>query len=689
MTPAFLHFLLAAVVLDVTAVAHRQAVQYPPLEKESVTSPDSTVKGVGTGANITMAAVRRDDESWACYVDNGCDVRAFSNGLAEMQSRKKTDGKRLLILVYGLLRTFKEVWPLWEKQFQLKNFQAAGGKVDVMLLTSLTVFESGKDIQFKRHYPKVTSQDIKNFYGDNLIGMVASDDPQDFGISRVYRFVTRSQTLLNEYDRILGIRPDIVLSFKERERKSVNIDDLCEGDNKGGHFIIKGNYPIGCSWCDSDYDKAFLSCDPKAAFMFGSGMLRDGTCRKPNGELPKIHPSIKGNAGSWNAPCPTPDGTGFGKPSSDRGECRAAYDFEMDGRKLGALEGNTNAISLHQKMTPAFLHFLFAASVLPDVTAVAHRQAVQYPPLEKMSVTSPDVTVTGAGTAANITMAREDQSWACYVDKGCDIIKFSSNLAQTQPRKETDGKSLLVLVFGLLRTFREVWPLWEKQFQLNEFQAAGGKVDVMLLTSLTVFESGRDLDLKRFYKKVTTKDLRDFYGEKLIGVVASDDSRDFGIDRVYRFINRSQTLLNKYDRILGMRPDVVLKFDEANKKSVNIDDLCKGDNKGGYFIIKGDYHIRCTWCENDWDKAFLSCDPKAAFMFGSGMLRSGTCRKPNGELPKIHPSIKGKTGAWDVPCPGEKPSSDRGECRAAYDFEMDGRMLGALEGIYSTFSTNR
>ena len=55
---------------------------------------------------------------------------------------------RLLIIVYGLMRTYKITWPILERQLDLETIERGGGVVDVVVTTSLTQRCSPKDIDF-------------------------------------------------------------------------------------------------------------------------------------------------------------------------------------------------------------------------------------------------------------------------------------------------------------------------------------------------------------------------------------------------------------------------------------------------------------------------------------------------------------------------------------------------------------
>jgi hypothetical protein len=196
-------------------------------------------------------------------------------------------------------------------------------------------------------------------------------------------------------------------------------------------------------------------------------------------------------------------------------------------------------------------------------------------------------------------------------------------------------RALLIIVSGLLRTYRETWPVLSAQLQLDHLERRGDmRTHVAVLTDFSTSCSAKTLELghcpiewEKLDPVQTYRDLKEVYGKRLRFVMDltlrfKDSNGARGLDRrVERFqgamtqrlrIPRLSTqLYDPYDAVLVVRPDIVFVQPSVNRlhgfSALSVLRLC-ADNPG-VRLIGGSVKRPYFFHTRDWDYAWLVCPP--------------------------------------------------------------------------------
>ncbi|KAJ1637786.1 hypothetical protein T492DRAFT_834204 [Pavlovales sp. CCMP2436] len=202
-------------------------------------------------------------------------------------------------------------------------------------------------------------------------------------------------------------------------------------------------------------------------------------------------------------------------------------------------------------------------------------------------------------------------------------------------------RSLLIIVSGLLRTFRETWPVMTEQLQLDLLEKRGDmRTHVAVLTDFSTSCSAKDLAMGHCPKEwekldptQTYRDLKEVFGKRLryvmdLALRAKEAQGGRGLDRrVERFqyvmakrlgLPRLSTkVYDPYAAVLVIRPDIVFVqpspvaakgFSALHGFSaLNVLRLC-AENLG-VRLIAGSVKRKFFFHMRDWDFAWLVCPP--------------------------------------------------------------------------------
>jgi hypothetical protein len=181
---------------------------------------------------------------------------------------------------------------------------------------------------------------------------------------------------------------------------------------------------------------------------------------------------------------------------------------------------------------------------------------------------------------------------------------------------------VLVLLVGLLRTFRETWPVVSLQLQLDRHEA-----DVCVLTDLNTPCTEKDVKdlrcpLEWARAAEARRDLNLTIGSRLKwiedqpGEFSGGAGRAFET-RVLHFLRRqhlppaAEVLWGAYDVTLALRPDVILvqphPLGEHVFRRLDLARVCA--DFPGLRIIGGSQSRRQVFHSRDWDFAMLICAP--------------------------------------------------------------------------------
>ena len=184
-------------------------------------------------------------------------------------------------------------------------------------------------------------------------------------------------------------------------------------------------------------------------------------------------------------------------------------------------------------------------------------------------------------------------------------------------------KNLLVVIFGLVRTFQQTYPKMSQTFK------GYGRVDVIVSTSIAdrcpPIKSQRD---RTFCRDAFTRPTNAQYRSSIFDTLEASGGANThvmlyesdtvfnekrilaSIDwaaKVRKKVSRAE-FLQRYQRVLMVRPDV--EFTKSSP-SVDLQRLCA--SHAGFNIISGDKGRNCFWHGRDWDWGFLACDPGQLF----------------------------------------------------------------------------
>ena len=249
----------------------------------------------------------------------------------------------------------------------------------------------------------------------------------------------------------------------------------------------------------------------------------------------------------------------------------------------------------------------------------------------------------------------------------------------TSPLTNAGPRNLLVVVFGLMRTFKTTWPTMRQAIKGFD------KIDIVVSTSIkhrcTGASPGRAFrgNCRDEFTRPSAEQYRssifDTYEPNLHflftnNVLRNEDRILASIDAAakIRYKVSRDIFLSRYHHVLIIRPDV-----QFSSPHVDIQRLCA--SHAGFNIISADWERECFWHRRDWDYGFLACDPKSLvhyFQPKSKCNANGTCATPR--LPD------GFTGSWKDPsCAGQKRACDTLYCHRAKEFVDNKTRLGNLD----------
>lgn len=249
------------------------------------------------------------------------------------------------------------------------------------------------------------------------------------------------------------------------------------------------------------------------------------------------------------------------------------------------------------------------------------------------------------------------------------------------------SERLLVVIYGLMRTYESTWPQIRSGLSLYESE-------ILVSTNLqhqckekvcpgnTPAESE-----KKFREKI-----QNAYGDATI-IQFRNDTRSVG--RILLVIRaRSQQLnmtmmnyLNQFDFVLALRPDAVFTTPTS---FLCLREICMDHT--GFNIISGDFERDCFWHKRDWDFGFLACKPQSLPLYFEPVF---TCQRDwpgcSASVPIIPPLPSDFTGSWYDTCYSPRPlmnqsALDSSLCRHSYcdivaTFRTSNVRLGTLDNV--------
>lgn len=325
-------------------------------------------------------------------------------------------------------------------------------------------------------------------------------------------------------------------------------------------------------------------------------------------------------------------------------------------------------------------YFCFAS---PAAALTMHKSHNHFTPLEN-TIQTGDVPVLNMSEAPTFF-----EAWAKQ-DSNKDLIK--QNSLGTRPPK------VLILMYGLMRMYKETWPIVANQLNLAGLVAGGGKVDLIVATDLTTRCSDKETSEGRcrqeWYGPTNeqyAKEIKEAY-QPYIRAVFDDPTngaagriipaveKHFGFNApdtafVRKLVGGSSDPFSQYDHVLALRTDATFSHD------FDISDVCA--RYPGMNFIHGDYECGCYIHWADSDKAFLACEAQLMRNF---LRPQASCEG----LTDPPPIPEGFGGSWqghgfDWPGVGQASGPGMGECHQILEFQNIGKRLGSLDddGIYA------
>lgn len=291
---------------------------------------------VGSPAHSPDIIICRSNEP--CRLANVTVANAVEEGRPSKANHSRCNSTRLLVVVFGLLRTFAETWSRVHRQIRIASLEACGSLVHVVVCTDLAVACSVRDINHKRCHPylrpmttKIERQStIQRVYGGRLKGIVDSAISSQ---QRLVELVKLAGSYVDQFTHVLAIRTDGFFTAP----RSFDIAAACLASP--GFNIISGSWTRPCFVHDRDMDFGFLACEPSLFKLYFS----DGpTCkRKWPGCLGKRSqpPRLPSDfTGSWTRGC----GAGTSRNDACSTDmCDAVMRFNLQGARLGTLDKRT------------------------------------------------------------------------------------------------------------------------------------------------------------------------------------------------------------------------------------------------------------------------------------------------------------------------------------------------------------
>mmetsp|Transcript_127167 Transcript_127167/g.231050 ORF Transcript_127167/g.231050 Transcript_127167/m.231050 type:complete len:432 (-) Transcript_127167:37-1332(-) len=284
----------------------------------------------------------------------------------EQFSPEKCSGTKMLIVIYGLMRSYQTAWPRIQQMMYLDKWEACGAEVHVLVSTSIQSRCSGKD---EKRDPVLCNElssmsdeaylaGIRKTYGSRLKAIFVSEAFNTDRISaalghmagerngvssRSARSMMRDfvQSLqgsgavpyLQRFDYAVALRADVVLSAH------LDVPRACGW--RPGFNVISGVVDRPCFIHRRDWDLGYLACSAKLLEdFFGDASDRqrcrvswqgclDDRCSPP--------PLPRDFTGSWTTPC----GADHGTCACAQNECDRVLQFKSLGIRLGTLDNYT------------------------------------------------------------------------------------------------------------------------------------------------------------------------------------------------------------------------------------------------------------------------------------------------------------------------------------------------------------
>lgn len=248
---------------------------------------------------------------------------------------------KLLIVVYGLMRDYKQAWPTLARQLNLKGISGCGGYAHVLVNTDLKTRCDSKDFLKNRCKPEWRTlveedylKEIKETYKPYVKGVLNSPAIATERISQSIQNYSETdhhwlaelfgqdkvEHFLKQYTHAIAIRADGTLT------REIDLHNTCEGSP--GMNVIHGDYRTDCWIHSRDSDKGFLACDAKLMQPFFSFKASCRGLRDP----PPVPP---GFGGSWMSH------KAFGECKADwkhSKECAQILEFQQRNVRLDTLD---------------------------------------------------------------------------------------------------------------------------------------------------------------------------------------------------------------------------------------------------------------------------------------------------------------------------------------------------------------
>jgi len=276
-------------------------------------------------------------------------------------------------------------------------------------------------------------------------------------------------------------------------------------------------------------------------------------------------------------------------------------------------------------------------------------------------------------------------------------------------RGEVEGARLDVIVFGIMRTFQEAWPIVADQLQLSRMESRGVTVNVIVSTTLQVRCTDKDYSdgscseiWERWSEDEFKQAIRSTYGPRLRYIY---DTSATAIDKVRALLESDEGRLHTVLQDTGsrlwsdMNPShsaitIVLRADvhfDYGTKHVDISSLC--DLQPGYNFISGPWERPCFWHQRDWDMGVVACNPRVLKLGTTPPERCDPqwngCINGTDEPP---PLPEGFSGSWEDNCGDESlRACDTHQCNQVLTFMNQGESLGTLDahGIFLRIHRHR
>lgn len=272
--------------------------------------------------------------------------------------------QKLLIIVYGLMRTYKKNWPVLTKQLNLEGLEKCHSQVDLLVNTDLKTRCSERDYmrgscaneEMRRQkflsneeYLKEIKETYKPYLKavfntptynlgrleetlDVLSNSTDEKPSESYPIllQQLLEQAGQADHYLNQYTHILAIRADSKLSRDkcrgcDKLDLQINLNEVC--DKAPGFNVIHGlKTPVSCGIHSRDNDFGFLACNPK---LMRDYFVPHSTCLPKDVRARKNMPPVPSDFGhSWDRAC----------GDELMSQCRKIKEFHERSIRLGTLD---------------------------------------------------------------------------------------------------------------------------------------------------------------------------------------------------------------------------------------------------------------------------------------------------------------------------------------------------------------